>query len=83
MADFPGVTSILVNVALTTASVFNVTVSRGALTIFTIGVLESVALNAGDGYGPIEIAVSPNDYINFQVETDSIINRLVVYGKKS
>jgi len=83
MANYPGVTSLLVTVTLTTASVFNYTKSRGALTIFTVGILESVALNAGDGYGPIEIPVSPNDYINFRVETDGIINQLVVYGKRS
>lgn len=72
-----GVKKLFVTVTLATASVLNYTRLR-AQTTSTIGIFESVALNAGDGYGPIEIPVGPYDTINFQVETDGIITQLYI-----
>ena len=73
-----------VTVCLTTGSVFNVRVTDGS-TAYTMGLNASAALNAGDIYtftfgarryssqtGTTELTYS------FQVETDSVINYLLV-----
>lgn len=76
-----GVKALEVTVTLATASVFNYTRTRKNNAGATIGILESVALGAGDGFGPIRIPVTEFDTINFRVETDGIITQLIVEAK--
>lgn len=76
-----GVKALEVTVTLATASVFNYTRTRKNNAGATIGMLESVALGAGDGFGPIRIPVTEFDTINFRVETDGIITQLIVEAK--
>ena len=74
-----------VTVALTTASVFNVTYTDGTTT-HALGLNSSVALLAGDLYtfafggSPIETSSGSTNTlsINFQVETDSVIELLII-----
>lgn len=73
-----------VAVVLTTASVFNFTVTNGT-TGYTVGLNNSVALAAGDMYifefpAPKFSSLGGSTALsyNFQVETDSIVNMLVV-----
>lgn len=65
-----------VTICLTTASVFNVTITNGSTT-FTCGLNESVTLQAGDLYSFVFGVSAANSY-NFQVETDSVIRILQV-----
>lgn len=63
-------------VVLATASVFNYTVTDGT-TAYTVGLNESIALNASDAY-EFEIAAGSDYTYNFQVETDGVIRHLLV-----
>ena len=74
-----------VTVALTTGSVFNVVCSDGT-TEHTWGLNASTALNAGDlytftfGMAPFETNSASDNalLVNFQVETDGVIELLIV-----
>jgi hypothetical protein len=68
---------IAVSVALTTASVFNMTESDGTTT-FTHGLEKSLTLPVGDLYTWSGIPVIRGFTYNFQVETDSVIRRLFI-----
>jgi len=69
-------TTLRITVALTTSSVFNVSVLNGATTN-KLGLNKSAALNAADIYA-FEMDVESSDIINFEVETDSVIEMLTV-----
>lgn len=81
MRRYPGVTALAVTITLATASVLNYTKCKGVsdLSVLTIGINSSVALNAGDVYTFL-IPVGPDDFINLQVETDSVITQLLIEG---
>lgn len=66
-----------VSVALTTGSVFNMTETISGTT-FTYGIDSSTTLAAGDLYGWSLIPVITAATYNFQVETNSIIQRLYI-----
>lgn len=68
---------IIVSVALSTASVFNMTESDGTNS-FTNGINSSVSLGLGDLYSWSLIPVKAGYQYNFQVETNSIIRRLFI-----
>ena len=68
---------IAVSVALTTASVFNMT-ETNAGTTFTHGLEQSGTLGAGDLFTWSGIPVFTGCTYNFQVETDSVIRRLFI-----
>lgn len=76
-----------ITVALAAASVFNVRVTDGT-TAYTQGLKESAALNAGDLYtftmGVSRTSDGSEDgttlTYNFQVETDGVIQTLIVDG---
>lgn len=78
---YTGVKALEVTATVSTGSVLNYTRVRKNSGTLTIGIFESVALNSGDGYGPIRIEVSEFDTINFRVETDGIISQLHVKAK--
>lgn len=65
-----------VTVALTTSSVFNVTATDGT-TPHKWGLNASSALNAADLY-TFTFGVDPNLTYDFEVETDSVIEQLLV-----
>ena len=65
-----------ITVAVTTASVFNVSATDGTTT-HVWGLNGSVALQAGDVY-TFTIGCDPSLSYNFQVETDGVIEVLVV-----
>lgn len=65
-----------VTVALTTASVFNVTCTDGNTT-HAWGLNSSTALQAADLYA-FTFAAAPSLSYNFQVETDGVIEVLIV-----
>lgn len=65
-----------ITVALTNASVFNIHATDGS-TPHVWGLNESVQLNAGDIYTFVVGIISGITY-NFQVETDGVIETLVV-----
>ena len=73
-------------VSLATSSVFNLTRTDGT-TAYTIGLNESVALQVGDLYR-FSVACNPTDQggdqltYDFQVETNGVIQTLVVYQVK-
>ncbi len=80
----PNASAYRVTVCLTTASVFNVRVTNGS-TAYTMGLNGSVALAAGDLYTFVfgvratssQTGSTALTY-SFQVETDSVINYLLV-----
>ncbi len=80
----PNASAFRVTVALTTSSVFNVRVTNGT-TAYTLGLNGSVALAAGDLYTFVfgvratstQTGTTALTY-SFQVETDSVINYLLV-----
>lgn len=80
----PNASAYRVTVCLATASVFNVRVTNGT-TAFTMGLNASAALNAGDLYtftfgvrkNSTQTGTTALSY-NFQVETDGVINYLLV-----
>lgn len=72
-----------ISVSLATASVFNLMVTAAGGTQRAIGLNQSVALNAGDGYTFPWSAIKVDQNgaavtYNFQVETNGIIRYLVV-----
>jgi len=71
-----GVYAWRVTVALTTSSVFNVSATDGT-TPHVWGLNASGALNAADLYS-FEHAVSPDITYSYQVETDSVVEALIV-----
>ncbi len=80
----PNASAFRVTVCLTTASVFNVRVTDGS-TAYTMGLNGSVALAAGDLYtftfGVRSVSSQTGTTAltySFQVETDSVINYLLV-----
>lgn len=79
IGDHQGVNAVAVTVALNALSIFNITVTRGATTK-KFGLNSSVALAAGDLFGPFLIPVTSGDAIDFEVETNVGIDRLIVEG---
>lgn len=67
----------VVTVCLTTGSVFNLVTTDGT-TSFTNGLNASAALNAGDVY-TFSFGVMTSLSYNFQVETNSVIRKLIVH----
>ena len=65
-----------ITVLLATGSVFNMTVTDGTNT-YTGGLNASAALNAGDRY-TFTVGADPANSYNFQVETDGIIQCLII-----
>jgi len=66
-----------ISVALAVSSTFNATVTDGS-TAYTWGLNASAALNAGDLYIFDMPAIGPGYSVNFQVETDGVIQVLTL-----
>lgn len=82
MTLYPGVKTLLVTVALATSSVFSYMLGRGITAQVKTTLNSGTALVIIASY-TFPIRVGPTDKINFQVVTDSVINRLYIEGAYS